>query len=145
MFCFSFWMFSGYFYWLLISHYLYNQFCCYYLVTKSYLTLFVTPMDCSPPGLSVHGIFQARILDWVAISFSRGSSWPRDQTHISCIDRQIIYHWTTWEANYNQFLYLLKKKNTDGIFCHDHIAFIILPMENKWHFLYWVFLFKSMI
>ena len=39
------------------------------------------PMDCSPPGSSVHGIFQARILEWVAISFSRGSSWPRDQTH----------------------------------------------------------------
>jgi len=40
-------------------------------------------MDCSPPGSSVHGILQARILEWVAISFSRGSSQPRDQTHIS--------------------------------------------------------------
>ena len=43
------------------------------------------PMDCSPPGSSVHGIFQARILEWVAISFSRGSSRPMDQTQISCI------------------------------------------------------------
>ena len=42
-------------------------------------------MDCSPPGSSVHDILQARILDWVAISFSRGSSSPRGQTHISCI------------------------------------------------------------
>jgi len=42
-------------------------------------------MDCSSPGSSVHGISQARILEWVAISFSRGSSQPRDQTHISCI------------------------------------------------------------
>jgi len=42
-------------------------------------------MDCSLAGSSVPGIFQARILDWVAISFSRGSSWPRDWTHISCI------------------------------------------------------------
>ena len=41
-------------------------------------------MDCSPPGFSVHEISQARILEWVAISFSRGSSWPRDQTHIFC-------------------------------------------------------------
>ena len=41
------------------------------------------PMDCSPPGSSVHGILQARTLEWVAISFSRGSSWPRDQTCIS--------------------------------------------------------------
>ena len=56
--------------------------CC--LVTKLCLTL-CDPMDCSLPGSSVHGIFQARILEWLAISFSRGSSWPRDRTHISCI------------------------------------------------------------
>ena len=43
------------------------------------------PMDCSPPGFSVHGILQARILKWVAISFSRGSSQPRDQTQVSRI------------------------------------------------------------
>ena len=43
------------------------------------------PMDCSPPGSSVHGILQARILEWVAISFSKGSSRPRDQTQVSSI------------------------------------------------------------
>ena len=43
------------------------------------------PMDCSPPGSPVHGILQARIMEWVAISFSRGSSRPRDRTRISCI------------------------------------------------------------
>ena len=51
-------------------------------------------MDCSPPGSSVHGIFQARILEWVVISYFRGSFQPRDWTCIcclSCIDRQ-IYH-----------------------------------------------------
>ena len=42
------------------------------------------PMDCSPPGSSVHGILQARILEWVAMPSSRGSSRPRDWTHISC-------------------------------------------------------------
>ena len=42
------------------------------------------PMDCSLPGSSVHGILQARTLEWVAIPFSRGCSWPRDQTQISC-------------------------------------------------------------
>ena len=42
------------------------------------------PMDCSPPGFSVHEIFQAGILEWDAISFSRGSSQPRDQTRVSC-------------------------------------------------------------
>ena len=65
--------------------------CCCCLVTKSHLTL-CDPLDCSPPGFSVHGIFQARILKWVAIFFSRESSWPRDQTHISCFGRQILYH-----------------------------------------------------
>ena len=43
------------------------------------------PMDCSPPGSSIHGVFQARIREWVAISFSRGSSQPRDQTWVSRI------------------------------------------------------------
>ena len=56
------------------------------------------PMDCSIAGSSFHGILQARVLEWVAISFSRGSSWPRDLTHISCISRQILYHWATMEA-----------------------------------------------
>ena len=54
------------------------------LVTQSCLTIY-NPMDCSPPGSSAHGIFQARILEWVAISYSRGSSQLRDRTHLSCI------------------------------------------------------------
>ena len=52
-------------------------------VIQSCLTL-CYPTDYSPPGSSVHGIFHARILEWVAISFSRGSSWLRDQTQVSC-------------------------------------------------------------
>ena len=52
---------------------------CMCLVTQSCLTL-CNPLDCSPPGSSVHGIFQARTLEWVAISSARGSSWPRDWT-----------------------------------------------------------------
>ena len=47
-------------------------------------------MDCNPTNSSVHGIFQARTLEWVAISYSRDSSWPRDQTYVFCIDRQIL-------------------------------------------------------
>ena len=43
------------------------------------------PMDCNPPGSSVHGILQSRILEWVVISFCRGSSQPKDQTQVSCI------------------------------------------------------------
>ena len=47
-------------------------------------------MGCSQPGSFVHGIFQARILEWVAIFFSRGSSPPRDGTQVSCIGRRIL-------------------------------------------------------
>ena len=60
------------------------------------------PMHRSLPDSSVHGIFQVRILEWVAISFSRGSSWLRNRTHVSCVScigRQILYCWTTWEAH----------------------------------------------
>ena len=53
-------------------------------VTQSCLTL-CNPMDCSSPGASIHVIVQARILEWVAISFSRVSSQPRDQTWVSCV------------------------------------------------------------
>ena len=71
------------------------------LVAKSSLTL-CNPMDYSPLGSSVHGILQARVLEWFAISSSRGSSQPRDQTHVFCvfcIFRQVLYHWATWEAH----------------------------------------------
>ena len=56
------------------------------------------PMDCSPPGSSVHGILQARVLEWVAISFSRGSSQPRDWTQVSSIAGRCFNLWTTREA-----------------------------------------------
>ena len=58
------------------------------------------PVDCSPPGSFVHGILQVRVLESVAIPFSRGSSWLRDRTqdsYISCVGRW-IYHCTTWEV-----------------------------------------------
>ena len=60
-------------------------------------TLF-DPMDCIPPGSSAHGISQAGILEWTAISYSMGSSRPRDRTHVFCIGRQIVYHCAIWEA-----------------------------------------------
>ena len=53
---------------------------------------FCNPVDCSQPGSCVHGLSQARILEWVAISFSRGSSQSRDWTFVSYIGRWIIYH-----------------------------------------------------
>ena len=66
-------------------------------VTQSCLALW-DPIDCSPPGSSVQGVIHARTLEWVAISFSKGSSQSRDWTHVSCIGRRILYHSATWEA-----------------------------------------------
>ena len=56
------------------------------------------PTDCSLPGSSVHGIFQATVLEWIAISFSRGSSWPRDWTRVSRIAGRCFTVWVTREA-----------------------------------------------
>ena len=67
------------------------------LVAQSCLTL-CSPVDCSLPGSSIHGISQARILEWVAMPSSRGSSRPRDQTQVSCIAGRFFTDWATREA-----------------------------------------------
>ena len=76
------------------------------------------PVNCRPPGSSVHGILRARILESVAISFSRGSSWVRDRTHISSIGRQILYHWAInpgfVRAMWSLFSQNLKIKSSDN-------------------------------
>ena len=59
------------------------------------------PTDCSPPDSSIHGVLQARILEWAAMSSSRGSSQPRDRTWASCVSwvgRCILSHYAVWEA-----------------------------------------------
>ena len=68
------------------------------------------PMDYHLPDCSVHGILQARILEWIAFSFSRESFQPRDQIHIFCnfcIGRQILYHWATWNLHYMNYQHAL--------------------------------------
>ena len=75
-----------------------TSWCCLFcLVTQSCPAL-CDPRDCSLPGSPVHRLSQARIQEWVAISFSRGSSQPRDRTCGSYISRQMLYHWAIWEA-----------------------------------------------
>jgi len=64
---------------------------CAFMHAQSCLTL-CGPMDSSPPGSYIHGILQARVLNWVAGSSSRGSSQPRDPTCVFCIGRWILYH-----------------------------------------------------
>ena len=73
------------------------------LVAQSYLTLF-DPMDCSLPSSSVHGICQARTLEWVAIPFSRGSSWPWNQTQVSYLTGRFFTIWATREAPQNHHM-----------------------------------------
>ena len=71
---------------------------CWVLAALNYFSpvwFCADPMDCSPPGSSVHGILQAGILEWVAMPSSRGSSWSRDQTqvsYVSCTGGQVLYH-----------------------------------------------------
>ena len=66
---------------------------------KEVVKLLRDPVDCSLPGSSIHGILQARILEWVAISFSRGSSPPRDRTQVSCIAGRRFTLWATRKAH----------------------------------------------
>ena len=78
-------------------------------VTQSCSTL-CDPMDYSLPGSSLHGILQARVLEWVAISSSRGSSWPRDQTHVSsvsCLAGRLFTHRAITETQMSLYSYLL--------------------------------------
>ena len=77
-------------------------------------------MDCSPPGFSVHGILQARILEWVAISSSKGSSRLRDQTQVSCIAAGFFMDWATREAL--ELIY--------GAILGDIYAYTLLPEES---------------
>ena len=95
-----------------------HRHCCWCLVAKSCPTL-CDPTDCSPPGSSVHGISQARVLEWVAIPFCRGSSHPRDQT---CI--WILYHWATREVFHRHFPYInhLHIKTCFGIYFSENLT-----------------------
>ena len=89
--------FTGSFY-TLICCFIFNMMCAGGLVSKSCPTLATPWTVCGLPGSSVHGIFQARILEWVAISFSRGSSWPRNWTQVSCTIGRFFTSWATREA-----------------------------------------------
>ena len=77
------------------------------------------PMDCSLPGFSVHGIFQVRVLEWVAISFSRRSSWLRDWTQVSCIAGRRFTLWATREAT-QPIGTCIESDTTEWLSIHTH-------------------------
>ena len=96
-------------------------------VTQSCSTL-CDPMDCSLSGSSVHGIFQARVLEWIAISFSRGSSRPKNQTWVSQVAGRCFTSWATREAPLNN----KQNKNTNQIISRqEYQSHSALPIRGK--------------
>ena len=104
------------------------------------LVALCNPMDYSPPGSSVHRIFQTRILEWIAISFSRGSSQPRDRTQVSRIAGRFFTSWATGEALWNSENYKMKPTSASWmevvIFFSllQYTSYIIHPgaLKNEW-------------
>ena len=99
------------------------------LVTKSCPILYDC-IDCSPPGSSVHGISQARVLECVAISSSRGSSQPKDWTSVSCIGRHILYHQATRE---DPCLILKMLQNPLATEADGEDLNVVWPMQINFH------------
>ena len=91
-------------------------------------------MDGNPLGSSVHGILQARILEWVAISFSRGSSWPRGQTWVSCIAGRFLTIWATKETTictkcYSKYFININPSNS---YSRSKNELLLLASFHKW-------------
>ena len=98
--------------------------CC--LVSRLCLTL-CNPLGYSPPGSSVHGISQARILEWGVISSSRGSSWPRDWICVSCFGRRLLYPWASRKSG---------KEYVKAVDCHP--AYLTYMQSTSWEILDWI-------
>ena len=109
---------------------------CMCSVAESCLTV-CNPMNHSPPATSVHRISLARILEWVAIPFSRGSSPSRNWTCISCMGRQILYTWATWEA-YDSYtmLYIVIPNSVHTDFIVDRCWNLPFPVSSFWFFIH---------
>ena len=115
------------------AFHLYCVTCC----VSSHVQLFCDPMGYSPPGSSIHGISQARILECIAISFSRESAWTRDQICVSCISGGFFSHWTTREFCTTEFVLFY-----DWFF---FFGFNLLFLSLFWWFSIWIFFFEGFI
>ena len=116
-------------------------------VVQSYLTL-CDPMDCSLPGSSVHGIFQAIVLEWIAISLSRGSSRPRDWTQVSRIVDRRFTIWATREVHdqpkqhikKQRHYFVYKGPSSQGYgFSSSHVCMLELDYKESWAPKNWCF------
>ena len=101
-------------------------------VSQSCVTL-CDPMDCSLPGSSTHGILQARVLEWVAISFSRGSSQSRDWTWVSHIARRCYTIWATREALFQHEIFDIKFYSSQFFISSVH-GVLCFWFQNVTHF-----------
>ena len=97
------------------------------------------PVDCSLPGSSVHGFLQARILEWVAFSSSRGSSWPRDQIWVSCLRGIFFTIWATrevhcsvWTRSYSTIQSAALIEEASGSWDDRVLETIAVTTENWW-------------
>ena len=101
------------------------------------------PMDCSPPGSSVHGILQARILEWVAISFSRRPSQPRDGTHVSCTSPALAggFLLLSHQGSQNMQVWNLKYRTVklwmDFPLCRKSMALTLVSFKVQSHIKIW--------
>ena len=91
------------------------------------------PYEQSPTSLpSVHGIFQARMLEWGASSYSRGSSQPRDRSHVSCTGRGVLYHWATWEVGHQDSAQILRWHFLLGALLWSPLCLLVLESVISW-------------
>ena len=109
---------------------------CKWKWSRSVCLTLCNPVDCSLPGSSVHGIFQARVLEWIANSFTRGSSRPRDQTQVS---RIVDRHFTVWSyvLTQNKLKLLSTQKPANNVyssFIHNfqNLQASNFPSKDEW-------------
>ena len=107
------------------------------LVAQSFLTVWDS-VDCSLPGSSVHVFLQARILAWVAIPFSRGSSWPKDLTLVSCIASRLFTVWATKEAHLSVYVCVCVCVCVCVYLCvYTQTQFFIYSVQSVFVFIKW--------
>ena len=117
----------------------------------SCVRLFCDPMDCSPPGSSIHENPHAKILEWVAVSFSKGCSWPRDGTWVSCIAGWFFTIWASREAvliimslkirkmnreeGKKNYIYIYIYPENIYIKCPKNIKYILHNMSQEYNYI----------